>query len=223
MAFPEVIYEDNHFIAVNKKPGELVQGDKTGEAPLGEDVKEFIRMKYQKPGNIFLGVIHRIDRPVSGVLLMAKTSKGLARMNEVFKQRTVQKTYWAIVTKRPNDIEGKLEHYLLKDQKRNVVKTVNAKKAGAKLAQLSYKMIKDLGKAWVLEVKPHTGRAHQIRVQLASMGCPIVGDLKYGAPTPNHDKSISLHAKQLDFVHPVSKETICIEADPPRNGAWFGV
>lgn len=216
----EVIYEDNHLIAVNKTAGTLVQGDETGDVPLSELVKNYLKEKYQKQGNVFVGVIHRLDRPVSGVVLFAKTSKALARMNAAFSERTTQKTYWALVQGVPLQPQGKLTHWLLKNPSNNTVKIVAAHTKNAQSAELSYQLLASNGKKSLLEVYPITGRPHQIRVQLASMKCVIVGDIKYGYTLPNADASICLHARQLSFEHPVKKEKITIQARLPNMAEW---
>ncbi len=215
-----VLYEDNHFIAINKLPSEIVQGDKTGDTPLSENVKEYLKVKYSKPGNVFTGVIHRIDRPVSGVVVFAKTSKGLSRMNEIIKKHSLKKTYWALVKNKPESEEGELEHYLIKDQKRNKSFVTTKKKEGAKLASLSYKVIGKSESYYLLEIDLKTGRHHQIRVQLSALGCPIKGDLKYGAQRSNEDGSISLHARRVEFIHPIKKEEVTIIAEPPADPVW---
>ncbi|MGZ3862006.1 MAG: RluA family pseudouridine synthase [Bacteroidia bacterium] len=216
----EVIYEDNHLIAVNKKSGDLVQGDKTGDAPLSDKLKDYLKEKYQKPGNVFCGVIHRLDRPVSGVVLFAKTSKALARMNEMFRGRDIQKIYWAIVKERPKKDNAVLINYLVKDEKNNRSKAVGAENKSASKAELEYKLIGKTDNYFLLEVYPLTGRHHQIRVQLSTMGSPIKGDLKYGFNRSNPDGSISLHARKLIFNHPVTKEKIEIVATPPDEVVW---
>ncbi len=216
----DVVFEDNHLIAVSKKSGVLCQGDKTGDKPLVDEVKEFLKEKYNKPGNVFAGLIHRLDRPVSGLVILAKTSKALTRMNEQFKTRAVQKTYWAIVKDKPLAESGTLNHYLLKNQKQNKSKAFKKATEGALQAELSYKIIKKLSTHYLLEVSPKTGRHHQIRVQLASMSCPIKGDLKYGSKRSNPDGSISLHARQLTFTHPVSKEEMTLVAPVPSTPIW---
>ncbi|MSQ78180.1 MAG: RluA family pseudouridine synthase [Flavobacteriaceae bacterium] len=210
-----VIYEDNHLLAVNKPSGLLVQGDETGDIPLVDIAKDYLKKKYNKPGNVFCGVIHRIDRPVSGLVLMAKTSKALTRMNEQFKQRDIKKTYLALVSKKPLRDGGKLIHWLTKDTSKNISKAYNQERPDALRAELDYDVVSQSDKAYLLEVFPLTGRPHQIRVQLAAMGCPIVGDLKYGYPSPNSDASICLHALRLKFAHPVSLEEMHIEAGTP--------
>jgi 23S rRNA pseudouridine1911/1915/1917 synthase len=216
----EVIYEDNHLIAVNKKSGDIVQGDKTGDEPLSDKVKTYLKEKYQKPGNVFCGVIHRLDRPVSGVVLFAKTSKALSRMNELFRARDVQKIYWAIVKEKPQKDTAVLVSYLIKDEKNNRSKAVSAENKNALKAELEYKLIAKTDNFFLLEIYPLTGRHHQIRVQLSSMGSPIKGDLKYGFNRSNSDGSISLHARKLIFDHPVTKEKIEIQADPPQEVVW---
>lgn len=216
----EVLYEDNHIIAVNKKSGDLVQGDKTGDKPLSESVKNYLRDKYKKPGNVFCGVIHRLDRPVSGLVLFAKTSKALSRMNELFRTKSIQKTYWAIVENPPHEAHGSLEHYLIKNQKKNKSHAYFKPHTGALKAVLNYKILKHLDRYTLLEVKPISGRHHQIRVQLSAINSVIKGDLKYGAKRSNKDKSISLHAREINFIHPVKKEMIKICAPPPKNPIW---
>jgi 23S rRNA pseudouridine1911/1915/1917 synthase len=216
----EVLYEDNHIIAVNKKAGDLVQGDKTGDKPLGEFVKNYLREKYNKPGNIFCGVIHRLDRPVSGLVIFAKTSKALTRMNELFREKTIQKTYWAIVENSPLKSEDRLEHYLVKNQQKNKSRAFLKPYEGALQSVLDYKVLKNLDRYTLLEVKPITGRHHQIRVQLSTMGSIIKGDLKYGAKRSNKDASISLHAREIHFIHPVKKEPITITASAPKDAIW---
>lgn len=216
----QVIYEDNHLIAVNKPAGWLVQGDQTGDATLGDWLKQYIKIRYDKPGAVYLGTIHRLDRPVSGVTLFARTSKALERMNKKFQLRQVQKTYWAVVMERPNPISDKLVHYLIKDREKNISKAYTRPKPMAKRAELDYQMIGEVGEHRLLEVKPLTGRPHQIRVQLSKMGCPIRGDRKYGARYKNQVNYIHLHAKQLAFEHPVKKEPVVIEATLPDEQIW---
>ena len=216
----EVLYEDNHIIAVNKKAGDLVQGDKTGDKPLGEFVKAYLREKYNKPGNIFCGVIHRLDRPVSGLVVFAKTSKALARMNALFREKTIQKTYWAIVENPPLKSEDRLEHYLIKNQEKNKSRAFLKPYEGALNSVLDYKIQKKLDRYTLLQVKPITGRHHQIRVQLSTIGCIIKGDLKYGAKRSNKDASISLHAREINFIHPVKNEAITITAPAPKDPIW---
>jgi len=214
----EVLYEDNHLIAINKKSGDIVQGDKTGDAPLSDFVKSYIKKKYNKPGDVFLGTIHRLDRPTSGVVLYARTSKALSRMNEQFREKQVQKTYWAVVDNSPPNTSGTLENYLQKNQKQN--KSYITKNEGGKHAILDYKLLKKLDNFFHLEIQPKTGRHHQIRVQLAHIGSIIKGDLKYGAKRSNKDASIHLLAQKLEFKHPVTKENITIVAPPPRESIW---
>lgn len=216
----EVLYEDNHIIVVNKKAGDLVQGDKTGDKPLGDFVKSYLREKYNKPGNIFCGVIHRLDRPVSGVVIFAKTSKALARMNLLFREKTIQKTYWAIVEKPPIKSEDQLEHYLIKNQQKNKSRAYLKPYDGALKSVLDYVVLKKLDRYTLLQVKPITGRHHQIRVQLSTIGSIIKGDLKYGAKRSNKDASISLHAREINFVHPIKKESITVTAPPPKDALW---
>ncbi len=216
----EVLYEDNHLIAINKKSGDIVQGDKTGDEPLSDKVKTYLKEKYQKPGNVFCGVIHRIDRPVSGVVLFAKTSKALSRMNELFRERAIQKVYWAIVKERPKKDVAVLINYLVKDEKNNRSKAVGAENKSGLKAELEYKLIAKTDNFFLLEIYPLTGRHHQIRVQLSTIGSPIKGDLKYGFNRSNKDASISLHARKLIFDHPVTKEKTIIIAPPPDDVVW---
>lgn len=216
----QIIYEDNHLLIVNKNAGILVQGDQTGDKPLLDLLKEYIKEEYNKPGAVFLGPVHRLDRPVSGLVVFAKTSKALERMSEIFRKRDVQKTYWAIVKNRPPEKKGKLVHWLVKDESRNVTKAYDYEVPGSQRAELSYRLLGDVNKFNLLEVTPLTGRPHQIRVQLASMGCPIRGDLKYGYPKANSDASINLHARRLFFEHPVKKEPIICKAGVPNDPFW---
>lgn len=217
----QILYEDNHLIIVNKQAGDIVQGDKTGDVPLCDLIKDYIKRRDQKPGNVFLGVVHRLDRPVSGVVLFAKTSKALARMNALFAQHEgVQKTYWAIVGRQPAQAEGTLVHWLTRDEKRNMARAYGREVPNSKRAVLDYRLIAQGERYWLLEVTLHTGRHHQIRCQLAKMGCPIKGDLKYGAPRSNADGSISLHARRLSFEHPVTHEQITVEAPVPDDKLW---
>ncbi len=215
-----VVYEDNHIIIVNKQSGEIVQGDKTGDTPLSDIVKQYIKEKYNKPGNVFLGVVHRLDRLVSGLVVFAKTSKALSRLNEMFRTGDVHKTYWAIVKK--NDIapEATLTDWLTRNERQNKSYAHNREVPGAKKAVLSYKVRSMSDNYMLLEVRLMTGRHHQIRCQLAHMGCPIKGDLKYGSPRSNPDGSISLMSRRVEFVHPVSKETIAVEAPVPDDRLW---
>lgn len=219
----QVIYEDNHLIAVNKPCGWLVQGDQTGDLPLSEWVKAYIKQRYNKPGDVFLGIIHRLDRPVSGVVVFARTSKALQRMNTLFQQRDVHKKYVAIVENRPEELEGQLIHYLSKDEQRNTTKAFSKQRyASAKKSVLNYSYLGGLSDHHLLDVEPITGRSHQIRAQLAKMGSSIRGDKKYGAKHFNTDRgSIHLHAYQLQFIHPVKKEQVCIEAMlPEKDQVW---
>jgi 23S rRNA pseudouridine1911/1915/1917 synthase len=216
----EVLYEDNHIIVVNKKAGDLVQGDKTGDKPLGEFVKSYLREKYNKPGNIFCGVIHRLDRPVSGAVIFAKTSKALTRMNKLFREKTIQKTYWAIVEKPPLKKEDRLEHYLIKNQQKNKSRAYSKPYEGALKSVLEYAVLKTLDRYTLLKVEPISGRHHQIRVQLSTIGCCIKGDLKYGAKRSNKDASISLHAREISFIHPVKNEAITVTAPTPKDVLW---
>lgn len=210
----EVIYEDNHIIIVNKAPGEIVQGDKTGDTPLSELVKEYIKEKYHKPGNVFCGVVHRIDRPVAGVVIFARTSKALTRLNEMLRKNEIHKTYWAMVEGHPADENATLDCYMYSNGAMNKSFTCDQKHEGAKKAVLNYHTIAKGDRYSILEVNLITGRKHQIRLQLSNMGHPIKGDLKYGARRSNPDGGISLLAKKIEFIHPVSKEPICIELPP---------
>lgn len=216
----DVVYEDNHLIIVNKSSSEIVQGDKTGDKPLAEIVKEYIKQKYHKPGNVFLGVVHRLDRPVSGLVVFARTSKALARLNEMFRTKEVHKTYWAIVGNCPPTEEGELVHWLVRNEKQNKSYAYDKEKPEAKKAILDYKLIGRSERYFLLEVDLKTGRHHQIRCQLAKMGCPIKGDLKYGSPRTNPDGSICLHARRVRFVHPVSKQEIDVTAPVPEGNLW---
>jgi len=216
----DVLYEDNHIIAVNKKPSELVQGDKTGDEPMSDAVKRYLKEKYNKPGEVFTGVVHRIDRPVSGVVLFAKTSKALTRLNELFRTKDIQKTYWAVVKNKPKLDEATLVNYLVKDEQKNKSRAYNEERKGALRSELSYKVIAKTDNYYLLEVLPITGRHHQIRVQLAHMGCPIKGDVKYGFDRTNKDASIHLHARKIEFIHPVKDEPVCIIAPPPDEVVW---
>ena len=216
----KVVYEDNHIIIVNKRSGEIVQGDKTGDKPLSDIVKEYIKEKYNKPGNVFLGVVHRLDRPVSGLVVFAKTSKALSRLNDMFRTGDVHKTYWAITKRRDIAPEGTLTDWLTRNERQNKSYAHDREVPGAKKAILKYKVRSVSDNYMLLEVTLLTGRHHQIRCQLAHMGCPIKGDLKYGAPRSNPDGSISLHSRRVEFVHPVSKEQICVEAEVPADRLW---
>lgn len=216
-----VLYEDNHLIAVNKSSSEIVQGDKTGDQPLSETIKLYIKEKYNKPGEVFLGVVHRLDRPVSGVVLFAKTSKALTRLNEMFRTHEIKKTYWAIVKEKPAQAEARLEHYLTRNEKQNKSMAYDRPRADAKLAALSYRLIAQSNTYYLLEVQLETGRHHQIRCQLAKMGCPIKGDLKYGFSRSNPNGGISLHARSVEFIHPVSKIELNIVAPVPENDSLW--
>ena len=217
-----VVYEDNHIVVVNKTSSEIVQGDKTGDTPLSEMVKQYLKEKYNKPGNVFIGVTHRLDRPVSGLVVFAKTSKALPRLNEMFRNGEVKKTYWAIVKECPKETEGELVHYLVRNEKQNKSYAYDKEVKNSKKAVLHYKLIGHSQNYYLLEVDLKTGRHHQIRCQLAKMGCPIKGDLKYGSPRSSPDGSICLHARTVQFVHPVSKEMIRLTAPVPEGNLWNG-
>ena len=217
----KVLFEDNHIIVINKESGEIVQGDKTGDAPLSDIVKAYLKEKYNKPGNVFLGVVHRLDRPVSGVVLFAKTSKALPRLNKLFAEHEkVKKTYWAIVANKPPQVSGTLTHWLTRNEKTNTAKAYDREVPHSKKAVLDYQLIDASERYFLLEIQLHTGRHHQIRCQLAKIGCPIKGDLKYGAPRSNPDGSISLHARKLELEHPVTHELLSITAPVPQNALW---
>lgn len=216
----KVVYEDNHIIIVDKCSGEIVQGDKTGDKPLSDTVKEYIKEKYNKPGNVFLGVVHRLDRPVSGLVVFAKTSKALSRLNDMFRTGDVHKTYWAVVKRRDIALEGTLTDWLTRNERQNKSYAHEREVPGAKKAVLKYKVRAVADNYMLIEVTLLTGRHHQIRCQLSHMGCPIKGDLKYGAPRSNPDGSISLLSRCVEFVHPVSKETIVAYADVPNDRLW---
>jgi 23S rRNA pseudouridine1911/1915/1917 synthase len=219
----QVLHEDNHIIVVNKRVGDIVQGDKTGDKPLSEVVKEFLKEKYEKPGEVFLGTVHRLDRPTTGIVVFAKTSKALTRLNELFSNRETQKTYWAVVKNKPPKTENKLVHYLKRNEKNNTSKAHLKEVPESKLASLDYKIIKELNNYFALEINLHTGRHHQIRAQLQAIGSPIKGDLKYGFDRSNPDGGIHLHARKLVFIHPVSKENIEIVAPTPIDAIWNAV
>jgi 23S rRNA pseudouridine1911/1915/1917 synthase len=216
----DILFEDNHVIVINKKASEIVQGDKTGDETLPDKIKAYLKEKYQKPGEVFMGVIHRIDRPVSGLVLMARTSKALERMNEQFKNREIEKKYLAVVRNRPPANAGNLVHWLIKNPETNVTKAYEKEVPNSMRSELNYKLIGELDGFYLLDVNPITGRPHQIRVQLASMNCPIVGDNKYGYPRGNKDKSICLHAHQVKFMHPVKKEEMQLFAALPLDSFW---
>ncbi len=217
-----VIYEDNHLIVVNKKSGDIVQGDKTGDTPLSDIVKQYIKLKYNKPGDVYLGTVHRLDRPTSGIVLFAKTSKALSRMNKMFKDKNIQKTYWAVVEKPKVNVKVKdtLIDFLKKNEKQNKSYAYPNEINGSKKAELSYKIVGKGDNYWFVEIKPKTGRHHQIRVQLSNIGLIIKGDLKYGAKRSNKDGSIHLLAQKLEFIHPVKKEPLTITANPPKDVLW---
>ena len=216
----QVVYEDNHIIIVSKRSGEIVQGDKTGDRTLADDVKAYIKEKYAKPGNVFLGVAHRLDRPVWGLVVFAKTSKALARLNDMFRNGEVKKTYWAIVKNKPKQEEGELVNWLVRNEKQNKSYAYDTERPGAKQAILHYRLIASSDRYYLLEIDLKTGRHHQIRCQLAHMGCPIKGDLKYGFERSNRDGGISLHARSAAFIHPVSKQSLVIEAPVPDDPLW---
>ncbi|WP_420601996.1 RluA family pseudouridine synthase [Flagellimonas sp.] len=216
----DVLYEDNHLIVVNKRSGDIVQGDKTGDIPLGEVVKQYLKEKYNKPGNVYLGVVHRLDRPTSGIVVFAKTSKALPRLNKLFSEGKTKKTYWAVVDKVPEDDSGTLTHWLVRNPKQNKSYAHNKEVPNSKKAILEYKIIHKLDRYFLLEVDLKTGRHHQIRAQLAAIGCHIKGDLKYGADRSNKDGGIHLLARSLEFEHPVKKENIGFVAQPPNDPIW---
>ncbi len=216
----QVLFEDNHLVIINKRPSDIVQGDKTGDVPLSEIIKQYIKKKYNKPGNVFLGVAHRLDRPVSGAVIFARTSKALSRLNEMLREKMVNKLYWAVVKDLPEKTEGHLVHYLIKNEKRNTSKAFDEPREGRLKAELGYRLVAESDNYHLLEVKLFTGRHHQIRVQLSAIGCPVKGDLKYGFSRPNKGGSIHLHARKISFIHPVSKEEITVVADPPADPVW---
>lgn len=219
----QVLYEDNHLIAVNKRVGDIVQGDKTGDKPLSDVVKEYLKDKYNKPGEVFLGVVHRLDRPTTGLVIFARTSKALTRLNDLFKNRETQKTYWAVVKNKPPKQHDTLIHYLKRNEKTNTSKAHVKEVPESKAASLDYTIIKELNNYYALEINLHTGRHHQIRAQLAAIGSPIKGDLKYGFDRSNPDGGIHLHARKLMFTHPVSKENVTITAPVPDDTVWKAV
>lgn len=216
----QILFEDNHLIIINKKPTQLVQPDNSGDDSLELEIKSYLKHKYNKPGDAFLGVAHRLDRPVSGVVVFAKTSKALVRLNEMLKKHELKKTYWAIVRNEPPQTEALLSQYILRNQKQNKSMVYNMPVKDALLAELKYKLIGSSDRYYLLEIDLMTGRHHQIRAQLAALGCPIKGDVKYGFPRTNPDGSICLHARKVEFVHPVSKEMLCVEAPNPENDVW---
>ncbi len=215
-----ILFEDNHIIIINKEASEIVQGDKTGDKPLSEITKEYIKIKYKKPGNVFMGVVHRIDRPVSGAVIFAKTGKALSRLNELIKKNEISKSYWAVVAERPPQMKEKLVHYLRKNAKQNKSYPVRENDRDAKRAELNYELIGTSNDYYLLEINLITGRHHQVRAQLATINCRIRGDLKYGAPRSNKDASIHLHARKISFIHPVKKEKIEVVAPVPNDPLW---
>ena len=219
----QILHEDNHIIVINKRVGDIVQGDKTGDRPLSEVVKEYIKDKYKKPGEVFLGVVHRLDRPTTGIVVFARTSKALTRLNELFRSRETHKTYWAVVKNAPPKEEDILVHYLKRNEKNNTSKAHLKEVPESKKASLTYKIIKKLDNYFVLEIDLHTGRHHQIRAQLSAIGCPIKGDLKYGFDRSNTDGGIHLHARKLNFIHPVTKENIEIIDPTPNDVIWNSI
>ena len=219
----QVVYEDNHIIIVYKESGEIVQGDKTGDEPLAEAVKAYLKEKYAKPGLVFLGVVHRLDRPVSGLVMFARTSKALRRLNDMFRNGEIHKTYWAVVQEKPDEPEGLLEHWLVRNEKQNKSYAYYHEVPGSKHAALKYRLIGESDRYYLLEVNLLTGRHHQIRCQLAAMDCIIKGDLKYGAKRSNPDGSISLLARRLEFLHPVKKEPVIVESPLPQDPLWQGL
>lgn len=216
----QILHEDNHIIVINKRVGDIVQGDKTGDKPLSEIVKEYIKEKYNKPGDVFLGVVHRLDRPTTGIVVFARTSKALERLNKMFSERETQKTYWAVVKNRPAKNEDNLVHFLVRNEKNNTSKAHSKEVPNSKKASLDYTIIKELNNYFALEINLHTGRHHQIRSQLSAIGCPIKGDLKYGFDRSNPDGGIHLHARKLVFIHPVSKEELILVAPTPNDAIW---
>ena len=216
----QVLYEDNHIIVINKRPGDIVQGDKTGDLPLNEIVKQYVKKKYNKPGKVFLGVVHRIDRPTSGVVVFARTSKALSRLNELFSQKLAKKTYWAIVKNKPNKEQDTLEHWLLRNTKQNKSYAHIKEVPNSKKAILDYQILKKLNNYYLLEIDLKTGRHHQIRAQLAAINCPIKGDLKYGFDRSNKNGSIHLHARSIEFLHPVGKKPISLTAPAVEDPIW---
>ena len=219
----QILHEDNDIIVVNKRVGEIVQVDKTGDKPLSEVVKEYLKEKYNKPGDVFLGVVHRLDRPTTGIVVFARTSKAVSRLNEMFSNRETQKTYWAVVKNKPPKTEDKLVHFLKRNEKNNTSKAHLKEVPESKKASLEYKIIKELNNYFALEINLRTGRHHQIRAQLSAIGCPIKGDLKYGFDRSNPDGGIQLHARKLAFIHPVSKETLAIIAETSKDAIWNSI
>jgi 23S rRNA pseudouridine1911/1915/1917 synthase len=219
----QILHEDNHIIVINKRVGDIVQGDKTGDKPLSDIVKEYIKEKYNKPGDVYLGVVHRLDRPTTGIVVFARTSKALERLNKMFSERETQKTYWAVIKNRPEKKEDNLVHFLVRNEKNNTSKAHLKEVPSSKKASLDYKIIKELNNYFALEINLHTGRHHQIRAQLAAIGCPIKGDLKYGFDRSNPDGGIHLHARKLTFIHPVTKEEISLVAPTPSDAIWNSI
>lgn len=219
----QILHEDNHLIVVNKRVGDIVQGDKTGDKPLSDVVKEYIKDKYNKPGEVFLGVVHRLDRPTTGIVVFARTSKALTRMNELFSNRETKKTYWAVVKNKPEKAVDTLVHYIKRNEKNNTSKAHIKEVPESKMASLEYKIIKELDNYFGLEIQLHTGRHHQIRAQLSAIGSPIKGDLKYGSDRSNPDGGIHLHARKLSFIHPVTKDDITIIAPIPDEVIWKAI
>lgn len=220
MDLTSILFEDNHLIVINKKPSEIVQGDKTGDKTMPDTIKEYLKVKYNKPGNVFCGVIHRLDRPTSGAVVFARTSKGLERMNAQFREKETNKVYWAIVEQKPEKPEGSLVHFLKKNETKNKSFVTDSEKGGAKEAKLTYQLIASSERYHLLEISLETGRHHQIRAQLAAIGCFIKGDIKYGAKRSNEDGSICLHARRLTINHPVTKEVLTFTADTPNSAIW---
>jgi len=219
----QILHEDNHLIVVNKRVGDIVQGDKTGDKPLSDVVKEYVKEKYNKPGEVFLGVVHRLDRPTTGIVVFARTSKALIRMNELFSNRETRKTYWAVVKNKPPKTEDKLVHFLKRNEKNNTSKAHLKEVPESKIASLDYKIIAELNHYFALEINLHTGRHHQIRAQLSAISSPIKGDLKYGFDRSNPDGGIHLHARKLTFIHPVTKEPLIIIAPVPNDPVWNAI
>ncbi|MFT4662921.1 MAG: 23S rRNA pseudouridine1911/1915/1917 synthase [Patiriisocius sp.] len=216
----DVLYEDNHLIIINKRSGDICQGDQTGDTPVSDLVKLFLKEKYDKPGNVFAGVVHRLDRPTSGALILAKTSKALSRMNEQFRKNEIKKTYWALADKRPQEMSGRLHHFLKKDEQNNKSKAHKKNVPGGKESILEYDVISEQNRITLFELNPHTGRHHQIRVQLSSIGCPILGDGKYGSSVKSKNGRLYLHARTIEFMHPTKKELMKITAPLPQDVLW---
>jgi 23S rRNA pseudouridine1911/1915/1917 synthase len=216
----KILFEDNHLIVVNKRVGDLVQGDKTGDTPLSDLLKAYLKEKYQKPGNVYLGVVHRLDRPTTGIVVFAKTSKALERLNKMLREKTIQKTYWAIVKNKPSKSENTLVNYLRKNPKNNKATVFNKETNDSKKAILHYKILKSLDNYHLLEIDLETGRHHQIRAQLSHISCPIKGDLKYGFDRSNKNAGIHLHARRISFIHPVTKTMLTLEAPTPKDPIW---